>query len=32
MDHADNTLQSIDELSSYLDRHPEALLVCRSSK
>jgi paraquat-inducible protein B len=32
MDHANNTLQSIDQLSSYLDRHPEALLVGRSSK
>ena len=32
MDHANDTLQSIDELSSYLDRHPEALLVGRSSK
>jgi len=32
MGHADDTLQSIDELSSYLDRHPEALLVGRSSK
>jgi paraquat-inducible protein B len=32
MDNANNTLQSIDQLSSYLDRHPEALLVGRSSK
>lgn len=32
MGQANNTLQSIDQLSSYLDRHPEALLLGRSSK
>jgi len=32
MTQANNTLQSLDQLSSYLDRHPEALLRGRSSQ
>ena len=32
MTQANNTLQSLDQLSSYLDRHPESLLLGRSNK
>jgi paraquat-inducible protein B len=32
MTQANNTLESLDQLSSYLDRHPESLLLGRSNK